>query len=390
MENLTGDNWLDGYMNAVLKEIHATLAPGPNLDKINRSVAKDLTAAINALAGKTTRVELLEWFRHQFSLSSTNAMYGPHNPFKDRKVEDGFWAFDYGVSNLLISPKPSVTCPKGGKGCKDAWYGFIKYFENKYHKQGSAMVKARYRIAAEHGIPDDDIGRLEVTMIIGVLTNTVPAGFWMVFYIWTNPEILAQLREEVGKVVVERTDADGTPLRVLSMVDLKNSCPLLNGAFSETLRMRTCGISSRVVTQDIVINKEYLLKQGSVVELPNHVTHSEPELWGPTVDQFLPRRFVKGMNADLKQPKGAYRPFGSGASLCAGRHQTTSQLVSALVLLVMGFEFKPVQGDWKYPGSHGHTVAAAMDSPDHDIQVEITPRKGYENVRWLLQAEPIA
>lgn len=43
----------------------------------------------------------------------------------------------------------------------------------------------------------DDIGKLEVTMIIGILTNTVPAIFWAVYYVYRNASLLEKLRQEL-------------------------------------------------------------------------------------------------------------------------------------------------------------------------------------------------
>ncbi len=54
-------------------------------------VAYDLNDSIQELHGKTTRINVLHWFRHAFGISSTDGIYGPGNPFKDPKVEAGFW-----------------------------------------------------------------------------------------------------------------------------------------------------------------------------------------------------------------------------------------------------------------------------------------------------------
>lgn len=246
------------------------------------------------------------------------------------------------------------------------------------------MAKQRYEVAIAKGIPIDDIGRLEVTMIIGVLTNTVPAGFWMTYYIWSTPGLLDELRGELDKIIIRETQPDGRPKLTLRSADIKQDCPLLYATMQETLRMRTCGISSRIVTEDIVLNDQYLVKKDSVMELPNNIIHSAEDLWGPTVCQFNNKRFIKG-HPDYRVPKNGFRPFGGGVSLCAGRHQATSQLLSALGFLVAAFDISPTKGAWDFPGAHGHTIAAAMDSPDHDVQVKLQPRQGYEDAVWTLK-----
>lgn len=76
-------------MHAVSKGVHASL--GPDLKAVTDRVAYDLNDSVKKLHGTTTRINVLAWFRHELGMSSTNGIYGPKNPFKDRKVEAGFW-----------------------------------------------------------------------------------------------------------------------------------------------------------------------------------------------------------------------------------------------------------------------------------------------------------
>ena len=36
-------------------------------------------------------LDLYSWVHHTITLASTDAVYGPANPFQDPKVEKGFW-----------------------------------------------------------------------------------------------------------------------------------------------------------------------------------------------------------------------------------------------------------------------------------------------------------
>ncbi|RJE20947.1 Cytochrome p450 [Aspergillus sclerotialis] len=391
LDKTMGPNKLEGYMNAVMMDIHATLAPGPKLDAVTTRVAYDLNDSIKKLHGKTTRMNLLHWFRHEFGMSSTNGIYGPENPFRDPKVEAGFWAFDDNISDLLITPRASLTCPTGDRGRADAWAGFAEYFENNAHLKGSELVKARYRHAAERGLSNFDIGKLEVTMIIGILTNTVPTIFWAVYYVYRDADLLASLRDEISQIAtsMKSTQEDGRTWTIKN-IDLKTKAPLLAATINETFRHRTCGISSRYVTEDVTLNGQYLLKKGTIMELPNNALHSNATYWGSTVNDFNPRRFlVDPRSPEAKAARGAFRPFGGGASLCAGRHQAMSQLLGALALFISSSDCVPVEndGEWKFPGAHGHTIAAAVDLPSSDLWLDVSPRKGYERDVWRLDPE---
>lgn len=317
--------------------------------------------------------------------------------------------FDGGVSTLLLSVFPALTCPKGHSGRVRAWAGFEKYYLAGGHEQGSVLTQARYKIARQKDIAVKDIARLEVTMIIGILTNTVPSGFWMIYFMYSQPDLLAELREELDAIVEPISKYsehgadtnDGAYTHVLNLNRIKDECPLFNGTWQETLRSTTCGISSRIVTRDILLNDRFLLKKDAVVELPNNATHSSPDLWGRSVERFNPRRFLKPNVSDPpltseekaagdkhKIPRATFRPFGGGTSLCAGRHQASNQLLGAMAMFCAGFDVVPMlagqEGRWEWPGAHGHTIAAAVDSPDHDIPVDVSPRKGMEGRKWLL------
>ncbi|KAM4067571.1 cytochrome p450 [Hirsutella rhossiliensis] len=384
LDKTVGEDRWEGYMYEVSKGVHATLSLGPDLKAITDRVAYDLNDSMRKFHGKKTRVNVLTWFRHEFGMSSTNGIYGPKNPFKDPKVEAGFWAFDDAITDLLVSRHFS---PRGHSGRVDAWRGFIEYFKNGDHEQGSELVKVRHQVALRRGLSVEDTGKLEVTMIIGILTNTVPTIFWAVYYVYRDSALLEKLRQEIAPLAELSIDSEtGSKTWTLPVSGLKERCPLLVATINETLRHRTCGISSRMVTEDVLLSDRYLLKKGTICELPNNVLHSNPAYWGSTVDEFDPTRFLLDAGSkEARRARGAFRPFGGGVSLCAGRHQAMSQMICALGLFAMGFDCSSTDGgEWKFPGAHGHTIAAAVDLPSSDLLVDVLPREGFEADYWQL------
>lgn len=93
--------------------MHAAMAPGPDLDRMNETMLTMFLPGVNALAaarGQGTELELFQWIRKAFSLASTEAIYGPGNPFvKQPELTDCFWEFDKGLTPLLFGmPMPSA------------------------------------------------------------------------------------------------------------------------------------------------------------------------------------------------------------------------------------------------------------------------------------------
>src|SRR4051794_7235524 len=97
-------------------------------------------------------------------------------------------------SKLLQLLRPSVAA------ARDTLTKAIKeYLGTDFpHVPGATkLVVARNRMFFEGGVSLDDISRLESSFSLGLLTNTVPATFWCLFDIFSRPELVAILREEV-------------------------------------------------------------------------------------------------------------------------------------------------------------------------------------------------
>lgn len=88
--NVNGEegNW--GYSMTFYKRVHTALAPGRGLDAMNRVMAGKISASMDTLEHEKT-VPLFGFVKHEIAMASTDAVYGPKNPFKDLNVEHRFW-----------------------------------------------------------------------------------------------------------------------------------------------------------------------------------------------------------------------------------------------------------------------------------------------------------
>ena len=76
------------------KSMGPSLAPGAGLDGMNRVMIQNVAASLQKLdreSGQGTRIGLVEWIRHEITIATSNAVYGPMNPFNDPKAEEAFW-----------------------------------------------------------------------------------------------------------------------------------------------------------------------------------------------------------------------------------------------------------------------------------------------------------
>lgn len=78
-----------GLNQKVVHAMHPTLTGRP-LDRMNERMTQLLSPLVDELARRKT-VDLYSWCSHVITLASTEASYGPLNPYKSREIEDAFW-----------------------------------------------------------------------------------------------------------------------------------------------------------------------------------------------------------------------------------------------------------------------------------------------------------
>ena len=287
---------------------------------------------------------------------------------------------------FLIGLFPLFTARKGAAGRARVVKAFEQYFRKDGHKQGSILIRNRYDVSSRNGISIEDIARYEVGGALAVLVNTAPAAFWILFLVYSHRGLLEDLRKEVDQILTTDADETGNLLRSLDISSVKTSCPLLASTFQEVLRYSSMGTSVRQVMADTVLDSQYLLKKGAMVQMPSRIIHKDASIWGSDVDEFNPRRFLKGepqKTENGRRPNpAAFRAFGGGTTLCPGRHFATTEVLAVVTMFITRYDMVPTAGEWSMPKTDNTNVATVIMEPDTDIEVEVSARKGFEDGRW--------
>jgi cytochrome P450 len=222
------------------------------------------------------------------------------------------------------------------------------------------------------------------------MVNTSPAAFWTLFMIFATPGLLVDIRSEIDAVTRVFTK-DGTQHRHLDVAGIKENCPLLASTYQEILRWRSVGMSVRRVNEDHLLDGKWLLKKGALVQMPVRAIHLEPTIWGTDVEEFNPRRFLKGekqMTESGKRPKDScFRSFGGGKTLCPGRHFATNEVLAFTSMFVARFDMEPQSGSWVLPPAENTVAASLLMTPDEDIAVSVRRRAGMEECKWTMTLE---
>ncbi|KAK5005405.1 hypothetical protein LTR28_007757 [Elasticomyces elasticus] len=412
--NLNNEEGKWGLMYDTHDMMYATLAPGPELDELNLAVLDQFVDTINKFDASGREIKLWAWLRHHFSLASTNALYGPQNPFAIHpELEEVFWDYETGLVALLIDFMPSITARKAYVSQQRLLAALVEYVEAGRHNEASKLIQRRIGINRRYGLSTKMQAHGELGMLFGSLVNSVPACFWLLVSIYTSPSLLSEIRAEIDHCV----SVEGNEGKI-NVHRLKTECPLFASTYREVLRTTASINANRWVMEDTTIaapdGKEYLLKKGGVVQVASGVIHASPSVWGPDSETFNPRRFlptsssttapsvtVKEPESDSTKPVGdrvaesgpskrhhpaAFRAFGGGQHLCPGRHFAQTEILALVALFVAGFEISASERDGGgvvgAPRREENRIPLGIQKPVGDVGVVLRRRGGGRVGRW--------
>ncbi|KAK4201355.1 putative cytochrome P450 E-class, group IV [Triangularia verruculosa] len=334
------------------------------------------------------------WVRELVAKATTPPLYGKdQDPFtRDPSLIQYFWDYNEYLMGLLIDIFPSILARKGHLGRKKLVEALAPYYKSQAEDSpdASALIRLRAREMRNAGLPVEDIAKIEALLPFAAMTNTVPTLFWFFTHVFTRPEVVKQLRKEVEDSLLSR---DGPKAKlVLSTSILEQTTPLLWSCYKETLRLTVHQIATRTVMQDTTITsnttgRTYFLQEGTVVQMSIGVSHSLPEYWGTTNQEFKADRFVGLTKEEERGLKIAHQPYGGGLHLCPGRHFALAEMMAIMTTLLVGFKVDSLDGreDWKGPDRGVASIVDAATKPKSDGQgfgARIRRRKGWEDVAW--------
>lgn len=279
-----------------------------------------------------------------------------------------------------------LTARKAWKARELLVKSFLQYYQERGHEDSSPLAYARWKIQLGGGATLENIARLEAVMGLGILSNTIPTGFWAIFDICSRPPLLEDIRNEI---LQNALSIDSSGLHVLDLANIRNNCPLLLSSFQETLRVRSNAGQVRVVYEDTTLNDRWLVKKGSIALMPAATINRNRSAWGSTVEEFDPRRFI-GLSeqTDKRQKASAFLSFGTSPSICPGRHFATGEILALTAMLVLRFDIRPVAGSWKEPKTNTKAVAASLSPPMEPLDVNFSERGEFRGQKWNFQVTP--
>ena len=277
---------------------------------------------------------------------------------------------------LALNIFPKITCSKAYHGRIALFAAFKKYHRGMGRDSAARVIQAHYEVLQRYNLCDEDIAHFDLNICLGLLINTVPATCWTLYYVYSQPKLLEEVRAAISSHI--RLSPQG-PTRHINLAEVAAECPLVASIVHETLRVLSVGTSTRKVLKDTLIDGQYLLKKGSTVLIPSAELHTTSSVWGSPSTAFDARRFCPDQKFEARKPTSEYRPFGGGSFLCPGRFLAVNEIIIILVIMVLKYNLDPVEHNrsWSWPRTQSD-LATALLMPAYDIRVKIRERKGDE------------
>ncbi|KAI1821852.1 cytochrome P450 [Xylaria intraflava] len=383
-EDLLEENGPVGLRPETLKVMHDSLAPGGPLESTTQVMLEGVMSSLKSVrsCGEQREIGLFDWTRKLVTKASTDAIYGVEaNPFQDENVYRGLWTIDKEFVLLGLNILPTLITPRGSHA-RDLFFSAMhKYYNRGGHKYGSRLVQQRHEVSVKHGLSQADIEHFNLSVSYGLLVNTVPATAWVLYHVYSNPSLLKEIRHCIEPLALQNSGQ----MAEINIPRVTAGCPLLESLVREVLRIHSTNASGRVVLEDTLIDGKYLLKKDAVLLIPSADLHANESIWGSNAGVLTPERFATQKEADGKHkiPACAYRAFGSGASVCPGRHFALNEILSILIIMVLKYDISPVQGEWKMPKTKSHITTSIL-TPVEDIKVELKEREYMRDLEWRL------
>ncbi|KAF6800993.1 prostacyclin synthase [Colletotrichum sojae] len=288
------------------------------------------------------------WIEEVMAMAAAKSLYGKDNPWNASAFQD-LWTFDENLRLLGLNTLPNLLAPKAIAARRRMTELLRPFYAGRHddNPDVAKLLKDRANYFRKRGLASEEVSSIEYLMPWAATTNTIPITFWFFVNVFSKPEYVKRIREEVLSTVVVKTEQGNREVMV-NAADLEEACPFLIACFSEVLR--------------------------------TSVTHSMPDVWGADVALFEPERFPNTTAQEDKQRRGVLMPFGEGRHPCTGRHFAQTEIVGFIGGMALGFDVEGV----KVPPAGPPLLGAAARRPLRTLgndEIKISRRQGWEDVK---------
>jgi cytochrome P450 len=209
----------------------------------------------------------------------------------------------------------------------------------------SMLVDARDERGEQMG--EEELLDETFTLLMAGHETTATSLAWVVWHLLSHPEVVAELRAELGRVT------GGEPLDPQHVPQLH----YLDAVIKESMRLTPVATHvARQVNRPVRIGG-IDLSVGTTVAAAIYLTHRHPDLWREP-ERFDPARFI-----GTRQTPFTFFPFGGGIRRCLGAAFAAYEMKIVLAEMLSRVELGPVDGYRMRPVVRAVTIAPSRGLP---------------------------
>jgi len=184
-------------------------------------------------------------------------------------ILEDLWAFDSSFSALLTGLPSLMPKMARARAARTRLQAVVKEWNDavtammeerdpgpKWDDLSDVPEAMRLRVKVLRDTNSEDIFVSASTLATywGLMANANKITFWMLLHIISDPELLENVRKEIGPYARRGVDDEQSRL-ALDVDGLIQKCPLLKATFFETMRLYTTGTSYKKVCQDLTLTE---------------------------------------------------------------------------------------------------------------------------------------
>ncbi|KAL8388716.1 hypothetical protein RB599_010054 [Gaeumannomyces hyphopodioides] len=201
-----------------------------------------------------------------------------------------------------------------------------------------------------------------ITFLVAGHETTAATFQFTLYNLIKHPDTYRKVQEEIDTVV-------GTGAITREHIP---QLKYMAAALRETLRLSApISAFAREPLKDEIIGGKYRVEAGTQIVCLLAKSHSDPVVYGPTADAFVPERMLDENFERIQQEfPHSWSPFGTGMRSCIGRPFAWQELILAFAALLQNFNFV-----MDNPSYTLH-VAQTLTIKPKDFYVRAIPRDG--------------
>ena len=214
----------------------------------------------------------------------------------------------------------------------------------------------------------------DMAFLWGQNANTQPTLFWFLAYIYSTPNLLDEVRQEIAPYI-KISQRSLPEITSMDLTRLSRDCPRTKACLFETYRLVLDVASVRYVERPVTIKDgsfTHELKSGMFISASHSISQRDPSIY-ENPDEFVPDRFLKTNpeSGKLSAGYGSLKPWGCGASICKGRSFAEKEIMTVGAAIISLWDIRPASGSWKLPSM---VPGTGVKKPVADMRVLISRR----------------